>query len=101
MTLAAHAAHCGVPVVLLARTAAEAERLAQTRRSPRLPDLELPAGVTVTADAAAALAEAELVLLVVPAQTMRANVRALRPYLSRRVVVVSASKGLEIGTGLR
>ena len=100
VTLAIHAAGSGATVALLARTAAEAALLDERRESPRLPGVALPPGVIATADAAV-LSEIPLVLLVVPAQTMRANVRAVQAVLSPDAVLVSCSKGLELDTALR
>jgi glycerol-3-phosphate dehydrogenase (NAD(P)+) len=40
-------------------------------------------------------------MMVVPSQTMRANIRSVRPYLSGNTLVVSAAKGLELKTSLR
>ena len=55
--------------------------------------------MTVTADPAA-LRRAAVVLFVVPAQTMRANVQAVAGALAAGAILVSASKGLEIGSAL-
>jgi glycerol-3-phosphate dehydrogenase (NAD(P)+) len=85
---------------LVARTEGEAAALRQSRESPRLPGLALPAGLRVGADPGA-LRDVPLVLLVVPAQTMRANVRAVAPHLAPEATVVSASKGLEVGSAQR
>src|SRR5947209_5060842 len=82
-TLAVLQARLGRPVTLLARTAAEAAELRGAGQNRRfLPDVPFPAGLQITHDPAAALAGCGVLLLVVPAQTMRANVAALRPYLS-------------------
>ncbi|MBI3970508.1 MAG: NAD(P)-dependent glycerol-3-phosphate dehydrogenase [Chloroflexi bacterium] len=101
VTLALHASRLGVPVTLLARTAAEAAALDAARESPRVPGHRFPDALRVTADAAEALGGAAVVLLVVPAQTMRENARRVRAQLPPDAVLVSASKGLEIGSALR
>jgi glycerol-3-phosphate dehydrogenase (NAD(P)+) len=97
VVLACHAAALGHRVTLLARTAAEADALRAAGASPRLPDVRFPPSLRVTADAHQAGA-APVVLLVVPAQTMDDNVRQLAPHLGATQVLVSASKGLEIGS---
>lgn len=42
-----------------------------------------------------------MLILAVPAQSMRENVRRLKPLLPQGVLVISAAKGLEMDTGLR
>ncbi len=101
VTLAVHVAGLGVPVTLLARTDDEAAALADAGGSPRMPAVRFPAGLAVSADAERVLPHAAVVLLAPPAQTMRANVRRLRPFLRPEQVLVSCSKGLELGTALR
>jgi len=99
-TLAVVLARSGIPSLLLAR-AAEAAELRATHENRRfLPGVRLPDNLTVV-DSAAALADCGIVLLVVPAQRMRENVAALRPHLPAATIVVSAAKGLEVGTGKR
>lgn len=66
-----------------------------------LPGYPLPANLHVTADLAQAMRERDIVLLVTPSQRLRENVRALAPHLAPDAIVVSASKGLELGTHLR
>ena len=58
--------------------AANAEQLANNRESLFLPGVRIDDGIAVTRDAAAA-ARADALLLVVPAQAMRAVVTALAP----------------------
>lgn len=99
--LAAHAAANGTLVALLARGEMEASALRAAGESPRAPGVRFPPTLLVTADPLAALHGTPVVLLVVPAQTMRANLRAVRAQLSPHATLVSASKGLEIGTALR
>ncbi|MGH2352071.1 MAG: NAD(P)H-dependent glycerol-3-phosphate dehydrogenase [Chloroflexota bacterium] len=101
VTLAMHTARQGLRVALLARTEAEAASLRVAGASPRMPGIPFPPLLRVTADPADALRAAPLVLLVVPSQTMRANVRAIGVLLAPNTAIVSASKGLEIGTSLR
>lgn len=92
----------GLPLVLWARTEQEADdlRLARENRT-FLPGVKFPDNLTVTASIEEAVRGCSLLLLVVPAQTMRANVRVAGSVLGKDTVVVSASKGLEIGTGKR
>ncbi len=66
-----------------------------------LPGFPLPANLRVTSDLAEAVAGRDIVLMVTPSQRLRENARALAPQLEPGAVVVSASKGLELGTHLR
>lgn len=102
-TLAVLQARLGRTVTLLARTAEEAAALRAAGENRRfLPDVPFPLGLAVEHDPAVALAGARLVLLVVPAQTMRANVAALRLHLpadpAAGPLLVHGAKGLELGT---
>jgi len=58
----------------------------------------LPDGIVATQDFGAALRDAAFVLLVPPAQYMRAVTTQLRPCLPAGVPVITCSKGLERGT---
>jgi glycerol-3-phosphate dehydrogenase (NAD(P)+) len=66
-----------------------------------LPGFSLPYGLRVTADLAVALAEAEIALMVTPSQRMREQARLVAPLLTPGALVISASKGLEVGSHLR
>ena len=101
-TLAIIAARADVGVTLWARTAAEADAIRSAGENRRiLPGVELPPGVGVTASPNEALGGAELVIIAVPSRTMRANARAVRGAIPASSVVVSATKGLEIDSGMR
>ncbi len=78
----------------------DAEVLAQTRRSARLPMITLPARVEVTSDADAALMGAELVICAVPTQFIRRVWEGLAGSAGRAAgaSVVSVAKGIEIDT---
>jgi glycerol-3-phosphate dehydrogenase (NAD(P)+) len=75
--------------------------LASTRRSARLPGLELPAPVQVEVDAARALAGATIVVNAIPTQFVRAAWRPVAAHLAAGVPVVSVTKGIEDETLLR
>jgi glycerol-3-phosphate dehydrogenase (NAD(P)+) len=65
-----------------------------------LPGFPIPSDLTVTGDNAA-VADAEIVISVVPSGFLRPTLTRLRPYLHRGQVIVSATKGVEDGTFLR
>ena len=77
--------------------------VARTRRNPRyLPaDVAVPDEIEISSDPAVALAGAEVVLVAVPTQHMRAAVTGMRQHLPAGVPLVSLCKGLEQATSLR
>ncbi|HEX3377513.1 MAG TPA: NAD(P)H-dependent glycerol-3-phosphate dehydrogenase [Candidatus Acidoferrales bacterium] len=62
---------------------------------------ELPASVAVTGDMAAALADAAIILGVMPSAHAREIYRRMRPHVGPETVFVSATKGLEPATHAR
>lgn len=94
--LAIQAARAGREAVLWARDPARAAAIAAAGENSRyLPGIPLPAAVSVTADAAAALAGAALVLAVVPAQSLRSVLSALPDFAAP---VLLCAKGVEAST---
>ncbi len=102
MTLAIVMAHKGLKVGLLARTEKEAVDLQSTGlRSSGFPINDISSNLTVTADPHEALADSKAVILGVPSQTMRENMRGIQKHITKSMLVASAAKGLEIGTNRR
>ncbi|MCG2622354.1 NAD(P)-dependent glycerol-3-phosphate dehydrogenase [Arthrobacter sp. I2-34] len=95
-------AHPQIQVSLWARRAEVAKEINEFHlNSQYLRDLRLPENLAASADVAAVLADAPLVVLAVPAQSLRAQLQAFRPLLAPGAVVVSLMKGLERGTDAR
>ncbi len=91
-----------VPVALLVRTEAEAQVLASQRRNSRfLPDVPFPDCLSVTSQPESALQQADLVIIAVPSDRLRENVRRIKPHLQAGAIVLSATKGLELPTARR
>lgn len=91
-----------VPVSLLARTEAEARALASQRRNSRfLPDTPFPDCLSVTSRPESALQQAGLVVIAVPSDRLRENVRRMKPHLQAGTIILSATKGLELPTARR
>ncbi len=85
----------GREVVLWAREAEVARDINEARENTVfLPGVRLPDGITAT-NALAAVARSEALLLVVPAQHMRATVRDLSPSLAAGTPAVICAKGIE------
>jgi glycerol-3-phosphate dehydrogenase (NAD(P)+) len=66
-----------------------------------LPGIGLPESVRATNDPAAALDAAEVVVLALPSQTLRANLEQMAPLLPDDAVLVSLMKGIELKTSHR
>ena len=89
-------------VVLWSRRPEVAVEITSEHRNSRyLGDTRLPANITASSDVGEVLAGAELVVLAVPAQTLRAQLPAWRALIPADAVVVSLMKGLEVGTDAR
>ena len=89
-------------VRLWARTEDEATRLLNAKfPSESLANVTLPSRLSVTSSLDEALAGAKAVILAVPSQRMRENIKAVAPHLDSSMLIVSAAKGLEMETNLR
>jgi glycerol-3-phosphate dehydrogenase (NAD(P)+) len=95
--LAIAAARAGRQVTLWEHDAANAAQLTAKRESLFLPGARIDDAIAVSGDAAA-LAGAEALLLVVPAQAMRKAVTALAPAVAAGTPLVVCAKGIEAGT---
>jgi glycerol-3-phosphate dehydrogenase (NAD(P)+) len=89
----------GNEAVLWCRRPELAQVINASHENPdRLAGIGLTPALRATADAADALAGAELVVLAVPAQTLRANLTGWRDLLPPDALLVSLMKGVEHGT---
>jgi glycerol-3-phosphate dehydrogenase (NAD(P)+) len=95
--LALTCARAGRSVTLWEHDAANAERLRKKRESVFLPGIALDKRIVVAGDLAEA-ARAEAILLVVPAQAVRAVMQALAPHIAQRTPVIVCAKGIERGS---
>ncbi|WP_425079484.1 NAD(P)H-dependent glycerol-3-phosphate dehydrogenase [Ruegeria denitrificans] len=87
------------PVTLWSRNADQAKQMRAARENAtRLPNIALPADITVTADIAEAL-RADTLLLAVPMQKLRSALQDHAPVL-RGKTLVACCKGIELTSGL-
>jgi glycerol-3-phosphate dehydrogenase (NAD(P)+) len=83
-------------VAMWARDPGVAEVIARTRHNPAyLTEVSLDERVAVSADLAATIGGAEIVLVAVPTDAMREVVTSLVPMLPGATIVVSAAKGFD------
>lgn len=89
-------------VKLWARNKPEATQVRRNGPNPNLlPGVKFPPSLSVTDSLKEALANAQAVILAVPSQSMRQNIKLVAPYLDKSTLIISAAKGLEIGSGQR
>ena len=92
-------ADAGCDVSLWARGTAIADDINQTHiNHAYLPDLTLPTNIVATSNPDQALTGADLVVLAMPAQTLRGNLSAWSLSIPTDAVLVSLIKGVELGT---
>ena len=97
VTLGLVLAHNGVQVRLWARTEEEAAELRNSGPNPDwLPNVAFPHNLSVTSVLGEAVASVDAVILAVPSQAMRQNIRLVRSYLGESTLIISAAKGLEV-----
>lgn len=98
-TLARLVANKGIATTLwehLPERAAEMQR--QRENTLFLPGFPFPEALQITSNIKEAVQWKDMLLLVTPSQRMRENLRLLAPYIDRHTLLVSASKGIEIGS---
>ena len=92
----------GTPAVLWGRRPELTEAVNERHENPYyLPGITLTSELRATCDPAAALDGADLVVLAVPAQTLRQNLAGWAGLLPPGALLVSLMKGIEHGTHLR
>ena len=98
--LALAAAQAGPKTTLWARESHVVDSINQTHRNALvLPDVALPESIAATGDLSAAAAT-EALLIVVPAQHLRASLTALAPLVAPGTPLMLCAKGIERGSGL-
>jgi len=100
--LAVKLANQGYEVRLWARRKEQAARIAAERENREyLPYVSVPPTVQVTSDLAAAVADADAVVVAAIASFMRELGKQLRPLIGRDALVIHGAKGLEPATWRR
>ena len=90
------------PTILWARRKDVADEIVTDHtNSAYLPDAKLPTALRATPSIEEAVGEADVVVMAVPSHGFRAVLEQASPHVRAWVPLVSLSKGLEQGTGLR
>jgi len=91
----------GNDILLWGHNLERTEQLRATRENADyLPGVSLPEAIDVTSDISDC-AGAELIVFVTPSTALRSIAEQLRPHVSKEAVLLSCTKGIEHGTGLR
>ena len=102
ITLGMVLARNGTDISLWARTEQEAIQLAKAGTSPLLTNgICFPPKLSITSSLSEALTKANAVILAPPSQRMRWNMKLAARHITASMLIVSASKGLEIDSGKR
>lgn len=92
----------GADVRMWARDPAVATQIdIESRNDKYLPGVELPSSLEASSELEPVLDGASMVLYVSPSQAIRKVLTSARPFLVGEPLIVSASKGIELDSGLR
>lgn len=101
-TFAAVTADAGCDTTLWGRDPAVVAEVDERHRNHGyLPGVDLPVGLRATADAVGAVATADLLVLALPSKVIRDTLGPLTASLRPDTLLVSLSKGVELGTNRR
>lgn len=89
----------GHAVSLWARDADSVAAIAKGQNPRYLPNITFETGIAATTDLGAALAGADCVLVVTPAQALRSVLSEAKPHVADHVPLVLCAKGIERDTG--
>ncbi|HUT96860.1 MAG TPA: NAD(P)H-dependent glycerol-3-phosphate dehydrogenase [Dehalococcoidales bacterium] len=102
VTLGVVLARNDIDVRLWARTEQECSKLQKGQHhAEAVSAITLPPRLSIMTSLPEVLEDADAIILAVPSQSMRDNIKAVSAYLKSSVLVVSAAKGLEISSNKR
>lgn len=92
----------GIPVQIWARREDAAQEINTRHTNSRyLRETKLPSNISASSDAGEVLRGADLVVLAIPAQSLREELAKFVEFFEKDVILLSLMKGLERGTDLR
>ncbi len=101
-TTVAHLCAHNAPTMLWARSEETVTGINERRRNDQyLPDFDLHPELRASTDMAEVLARADVLVMGVPSQAVRATMRDAVPHVRAWLPIVSLTKGLELDTGKR
>jgi glycerol-3-phosphate dehydrogenase (NAD(P)+) len=102
ITLGVMLAYKPKQVRLWARTDREVTKVSTVSHNPAsLVDITSSPRLSITSSLSEALDGVKAVILAVPSQTMRQNIKLVADHLDESILIISAAKGLEIGSSKR
>ena len=92
----------GHDIVMWTKFKEEAEMINSVReQKDKLPGVMIPDNVFCTTDLEKTLFFSDILVMVIPSQTVRENVKEMAPLMKKKKIISCFSKGLEKETGLR
>ena len=89
-------------IYLLTRSPYETEKLVNDNQNSKfLPGYPFPSNIHITHSNSEALDNTELIILAVPSMNFRENLKSINDYVPSTSIFLSATKGIEISSGLR
>lgn len=86
----------GITTVQWMRNAKTAESINNSHENPKyLPDIKLNPSLTATTDINASVADADIIIISVPSQSVREVVQSIAPQLQPHQVLLTTTKGIE------
>lgn len=76
----------------------EVETFSATRRHPNLPGMEIPKGITFTAEISEVCNKQDILLFAVPSPFVRSTARLAAPHIRDNQIIVDVAKGIEAET---
>lgn len=88
-----------IEVILWARDRYLAEKIQESHRNPRyISDVLLPEDICATGDLSDLSEDVDVIVFAVPSHAMRTTVSKVKPYLNADMLLLSVTKGIEIGS---
>jgi glycerol-3-phosphate dehydrogenase (NAD(P)+) len=98
-TLAQVLCDAGNDVVIWGRNQSVVDEINSVHTNQRsLPALVLPTKLRATSDFAVAVQHSEMIVLAIPAQSLRENLQSWKALISKEIPIVSSLKGIEVTT---
>lgn len=71
------------------------------RNSVFFDDLVLEEGIVATLDLEVAMKDTDYILITIPTQFVKETLQKIKPLITKKVIIINASKGFDLGTNMR